>query len=93
MGNAEQFRVRYVGAAPFASAVAQILTEEGIEVLPWSRPEERRDYQTMVESVVVYFVCKGTDAAVKAALQKVSEKLGRRGNVELDDEDPGDPDG
>ena len=93
MGNAEQFRVRYVGAAPFAGAVAQILTEEGIEVSPWTRPEERRDYQSMVESVVVYFVCKGSDTAVKAALQKVRERLGRRVNVELDDEDSADPDG
>jgi hypothetical protein len=82
----QQHRIIYTGSAPFASAVAQTLTEEGLD-LSWTRPDEQRGMGTMVEAVTVYYFCKATDATVKAAVDKARERLGRRGRLDLDGDD------
>jgi hypothetical protein len=79
----QQHQISYTGPAPFASAVAQTLNEAGLAV-SWTRPDERRDAQAMLEAVTVYYICKGTDAAVKAAVDKAREALGKRGRVEVE---------
>jgi len=92
MADQQQYRIIYAGSAPLASLVAQMLTNAGIDV-SWDPPYERRNMQTMAETVIVYYFCKGTDAAVKAALQAARERLRGRGQINLDDGVEADPDG
>jgi hypothetical protein len=40
----------------------------------------------MREAVTLYYICKGTDAAVKAAVDKAREARGKRGRVEIEDD-------
>jgi hypothetical protein len=51
----------------------------------WTPPEERRGIETMVEAVTIYYFCKGTDAAVRAALGVVRARIGQRGRIDLDE--------
>jgi hypothetical protein len=81
----QQQQISYTGPAPFASAVAQTLNEAGLAV-SWTRPDERRNAQAMLEAVTVYYVCKGTDAAVKVGVDKAREARGGRGRVEVEDD-------
>jgi hypothetical protein len=92
MADQQQYRITYTGSAPLASLVAQMLTNAGIDV-SWDLLYERRNMQTMAETVIVYYFCKGTDAAVKAALQAARERLRGRGQINLDDGVEADPDG
>jgi len=92
MADQQQYRIIYAGSAPLASLVAQMLTNAGIYV-SWELPYERSNMQPMAATVVVYFFCKGTDAAVKAALQAARERLRGRGQINLDDGVEADPDG
>jgi hypothetical protein len=80
-------RLRYIGSPPFASAVAQTLREAGLDV-SYTPPIEQRGVEAIAEGVVVYFVCKGSDAALKVAVAKVRERLGRRGRIEVEGDDP-----
>jgi hypothetical protein len=82
MADEQQYRVAYIGPAPLASLVAQMLTNAGLDV-SWDPPHERRDMQTTADTVIVYYFCKGTDAAVKAAVQAVRERLRVRGRIDL----------
>jgi len=79
--------VRYTGSPALASAVAQTLAESGIEV-SWTPPLEQRGLEWLPEGVTVYYLCKGGDTALAAALDLVRERLGRRGTVEVDEETP-----
>jgi len=90
MDGQQQYRITYTGSAPLASLVAQTLTNAGLDV-SWDPPYERRDVQTMAEAVAVYYFCKGTDAAVKAAVQAVRERLRGRGRIDVDGQDESDP--
>ncbi len=92
MGARQQYRISYTGSAPLASLVAQMLTNAGLDV-SWDPPYERRNMQTMAETVVVYYFCKGTDAAVKAAVQVARERLRGRGRIDLDNGGEAEPDG
>ena len=92
MDDQRQYRISYTGSAPLASLVAQMLTNAGLDV-SWDPPHERRNMQTMAETVIVYYFCKGTDAAVKAAVQAARERLRGRGQIDLDDGGDADPGG
>jgi hypothetical protein len=83
MSTEQQYRISYSGPAPFASAVAQTLTEQGLD-LAWARADEQRGMEAIAEAITVYYVCKGTDATVKAAVDKARERLGGRGRIDLD---------
>jgi hypothetical protein len=82
MADEQQYRISYTGSAPLASLVAQMLTNAALDV-SWDPPHEQRNMQTMADTVIVYYFCKGTDAAVKAAVQAVRERLRERGRIDL----------
>jgi hypothetical protein len=82
-------RVTYTGSPRLASAVAQMLEEEGVEVT-YTPPTEQRDLSTMAQAVTVYFFCKGSEAAIAAALRKYRERFGGGGSFELDSDDGSD---
>jgi hypothetical protein len=82
MADEQQYRISYTGSAPLASLVAQMLTNAGLDV-SWDPPHEQRNMQTTAGTVIVYYFCKGTDAAVKAAVQAVRERLRERGRIDL----------
>ncbi len=76
----EQTRtLRYTGSPPFAGLFAQTLRDEGVEV-EYEPPLERRDVASMVEAVTVFFICRGSEVAIKVAVEKW--RAGSRGKVE-----------
>lgn len=94
MGEKGVVRLRYVGIAPFASLVGQLLREEGIEV-SWEPPEERRGLSDMaadaVVGVTVHYLCKVGDVTVprlKARLDdiltKIRKRIGSRGTIDIE---------
>jgi len=56
-----------------------VLTEAGLDVA-WTRPEERRDIQTMAEAVVYYF-CKGTETAAHDHAQPGRARVDETGTI------------
>jgi hypothetical protein len=70
----------YTGPASRAGFVAQILREEGLEVVSWTPPEEQRCLETVVDAVTVVYVVKGIDA-VGRAIAKARERLRGRGII------------
>ena len=76
----------YTGPTPLASLVAQILREQGLEVVSWTPPEEQRGLETVVDAVTVVYVVRGIDAAVRAAIAKARERLRGRGTIDSKDD-------
>lgn len=83
MNDDNEFRVTYIGPARDAASVAQSLAESGFDPV-WTPPVQTRSFQTMAEGVVVYYFCKGTDAAVQATVSRIRERLRDRATVEVD---------
>ncbi len=76
----EQTRtLRYTGSPTFAGLFAQTLRDEGV-VVEYEPPFERRDAASMVEAVTVFFICRGSEVAIKAAVDKWRARS--RGKVE-----------
>jgi hypothetical protein len=79
--------VKYTGGPMGASALAQMLRAEGVTV-DYEAPMERRSAETMVEYVVLYYFCKGGDAAIAAALAKFRQsRFGGTSTAEPTDND------
>jgi hypothetical protein len=76
----------YRGPARGASALAQMLREEGVEV-SYTPPVERRDITQVAEVLIIYVGMKATDkftdaaldAAVKRATTRWRQRFGGRG--------------
>lgn len=66
--------------------VAQVLTEAGLHV-SYDPPAERRGMEWLPEGVTVYYLCKGADFTVKAAVRLVRDRLGGRGKITADTDD------
>jgi len=79
--------VRYEGSPAIAGALADMLRKKGVDV-SYTSPEERRGAAEMAEAVTVYFICKGGDAAIEAAVQQFRERFGGSGGTaEVEDDD------
>ncbi len=81
--------LRYEGNPAIASALAQMLREEGVDV-EWERPYEARDLLTAMEAVAVYYFCKGSDAAIRLAVERFRKRFPNTKVTRNDDEDGGD---
>jgi hypothetical protein len=66
--------LRYEGDPAIASALAQMLREEGVEV-EWERPYEARSLLTAMEAVAVFYFCKGSDLAIKLAVERFRRRF------------------
>jgi len=82
---AETHTVTYRGSPPFASMLAHLLEQEGLEVT-WERPEETRGVGDMTQAYVVEMAVAGSLGAIKAAVAR-SRKHAPRGEVEIEDDD------
>lgn len=79
--------VTYEGPAPFASLLAQILREEGVDV-SYEPPTEKRGAGEVLETVVVSLFCAGTYDAIKYGVQRfAASRLGRNARTEIEGED------
>ncbi|WP_109509300.1 hypothetical protein [Nocardioides speluncae] len=82
----DQTTVVYRGPAPFASALAQMLREEGVEV-NYAPPIEERG-GGIVEAVVVSLACSATYDLIKAGVLRFrASRFGASATVELPNED------
>lgn len=78
--------LRYEGNPAIASALGQMLTEEGVEV-EWERPVEYRGAAEMAEAVAVYFICAGSSAAIKLAVERFRQRFPDTKVSRSDDQD------
>lgn len=86
---AEKWTVQYRGPAPLASALAQMLREEGVAVA-YEAPYEERGAQQIVETVVLSLVCSGAYDGIKLGLARFRKsRFGRVAEVEVEGEDEG----
>lgn len=85
-------KIQYVGPASLASLVAQSLAADGLDV-DWTRPEERRDLESMAAEVAVTLTATGTTAAVRAAIAEARKRLSGRGRIVAPEHGDQTPDG
>jgi hypothetical protein len=88
---AENVTVEYRGPAPFVSALAQMLRQEGVEVT-YEPPQEERgtaaDLLAGVGGVVVNIACAGAYDAIKAGVQRFrASRFGKAAQVDVEDGD------
>ena len=85
---AETYRLTYTGNPALASALVQMLEEEGIAV-EWERPGETRDAH--VADIVVGMIAAGlydtTKTGILAAVRRFRARFPGGGSVESDDLD------
>lgn len=82
--------VTYRGPAPFASALAQVLREEGIEVR-YERPIEERGVREIAETVIVSLACSGAYDVIKAGVLRFrSSRFGGVARVEIEEDERAD---
>lgn len=81
----ETHTVTYRGAGAFASMLAQMLEEEGLQV-EWEQPEQRRSLSDMAQAYVVSMAVAGSLAGIKLAVDKF-RKHAPKAEVEIDDDD------
>jgi hypothetical protein len=81
----EMQRIEYAGPERLTGLVIKTLNEAGLDVTTEPPPTAYFNLMSMAQpvadGVVVYFVCKGTEAAVGKAVKRVRERLGRRGRI------------
>lgn len=70
----ETHTVTYRGSAPFASMLAQMLEQEGLEVA-WDRPEESRGMVDMAEGYAVAMAVHGSIVSIRAAVAKFRKRV------------------
>ena len=85
-------KIRYEGSPAFASALVQMLTEQGVEVELWERPTEQRDLAGAAQEVVVNLVTHGTEIAIGMALAEFRRRFGKGGKADVEDDKPEDKD-
>lgn len=79
--------VVYQGPAPFASALAQMLREEGIEVR-YEHPREERGAREIAEAVIVNLACTGAFEVIKAGVLRFrASRFGGVSRVEIEDDE------
>lgn len=83
-------RVTYRGNPAFASMLAQMLEQEGATV-KWERPDEQRGIAEIGQGVVVAMVVRGTDLAIKVAVDKFRKHMhGMGAEVTIEDDEQDD---
>jgi hypothetical protein len=83
----ETTTVTYRGPSAFASALAQMLQEEGVRVDYAPPPEERSGLGMVAGAIVLNIVCSGTYDAIKASIRRFKEsRFGPTADVEIPDD-------
>jgi hypothetical protein len=82
----ERYEVTYRGSPAFASALAQMLEDQGVSV-QWERPEESRGLGADVHDVVISILSTGSYAMIQAAIAQFKRRFPRAGDVDVKDAD------
>jgi hypothetical protein len=79
--------VRYVGSRDFADMFTAMLQAHGVEIEHEAPMISRsRAAENVATGVTIYYLCKGGDAAIKAALDQVRARTDRA-TAEIEDDD------
>lgn len=80
----QQTTLRYEGLPAFASALAQMLQEEGVQVTYQPPVEGRGAVTDMAQDVIVNLVTIGSTAAITAAVERFRRRFR---DVRVEEED------
>jgi hypothetical protein len=84
----ETHQLVYTGPAAFASALVQMLQEQGVTV-DWTPPEERRGLGHDAHDIVVNLVATGVWVSVFKGVSVFRDRFKGRGRVDVDPPEKG----
>ena len=79
----------YVGPPALASALVQMLEEEGLTV-EWTRPDEQRGMSELADGVVIGLVIDGAKDVIEAGVRAAVARFRKRfpGAAKINDDEP-----